>query len=76
VADETVADDEDNITTADGLAALSYDLGTAAARLQELFRGRPDQPIASLPKRQRNEVRAIQKMFKEWADALREARQG
>jgi hypothetical protein len=68
-------EDDDGITTADGLAALTYDFGTATARLQELLGGRPpEQSLASLPKRQREEVRQIQRMIAEWADALREAR--
>jgi hypothetical protein len=72
-----VADpDEDNITTADGHAALTTDLATAALRLQEIFGGQPDRPIASLPRWQREEVRQIQAMIREWNDALREARQG
>jgi hypothetical protein len=68
---------EDDCTTADGLSALKTDLEMATLRLQELLGGRPpDQALASLPKQQRQEVREIQRMFKEWADALREARQG
>jgi hypothetical protein len=68
-------DEEDNVTTADGLSALTADLELATLRLQELLGGRPpEQAIASLPKRQREEVRQIRAMFAEWADALREAR--
>jgi hypothetical protein len=74
VADEDQFED-DGITTADGLNALAYDLGTAAARLQELLGGQPDRSIAELPKVKRDEVRQIQRMFREWAAALREARQ-
>jgi hypothetical protein len=70
-----MVDEEDNITTADGLSALTTDLGTAAARLEELLGGRPpEQSLASLPRVERDEVRAIQKMFKEWLDGFREAR--
>jgi hypothetical protein len=70
-----MVDDEDGITTADGLSALTADLGLATLRLQELLGGRsPDQAITSLPRWQREEVRAIQKTIAEWLDALREAR--
>jgi hypothetical protein len=70
-----VADEEDKFTTADAQAALTADLGTAAARLEELLGGRPpEQSIASLPKVIRDEVQAIRKMIAEWLDALREGR--
>jgi hypothetical protein len=69
-----MVDEEDNITTADGHAALVSDLGAATARLQELMGNNPDRPISSLPRRAREEVRPIQKMLREWDDALKEAR--
>jgi hypothetical protein len=74
VADETVADDEEvNYTTA--LAALTTDLEIASLRLQLLLGNRPPgQRLATLPKRERAEVRQIQRMFGEWASAFREAR--
>ena len=71
-----MVDDEDNCTTTEAHTALVSDLGTAAARLQELMGNNPDRPISSLPRWQREEVRAIQKSIAEWLDALREARHG
>ena len=71
-----MADEEDNFTTADAQAALTADLGTAAARLQELLGGQADRPISSLPKWQREEVQQIRAMIAEWLEALREARHG
>jgi hypothetical protein len=69
-----MVDEEDNITMAEGPAALAHDLGAATARLQELMGNNPDRPISSLPKWQRQEVQQIQKMIAEWLEALREAR--
>jgi hypothetical protein len=70
-------DEDDGITVAEARAALTADLGLATLRLQELLGGRPpDQAITSLPRRQREEVRAIQKTIAEWLEALREARHG
>jgi hypothetical protein len=72
-----VADpDEDNITMAEGHAALVSDLGAATARLQEILGRHPDRPISSLPRWERDEVRRIERMIAEWSDAFREARQG
>jgi hypothetical protein len=69
-----VADEEDGITTADGLNALSADLAVGVLRLREILGEQPDRPISSLPRWQREEVRAIQKMLREWDDAFRETR--
>jgi hypothetical protein len=69
-----MVDEEDNITVAEARAAFAHDMGTAAARLQELLGNRPDQAIASLPKVKRDEVRAIQRMIGEWLGGLKEAR--
>jgi hypothetical protein len=71
-----MVDEEDNITMADGHAALAGDLAAGALRLQEILGGQPDRPISSLPRWQREEVKAIQKMLREWDDALKEARHG
>jgi hypothetical protein len=64
-------DDDDNITVAEARAALAHDMGTAAARLQEILGRHADRPISSLPRWEREEVLAIQRMIREWHDGLR-----
>jgi hypothetical protein len=71
-----MVDENDGPTMAEGHAALTGDLAMAALRLQEILGGQPDRPISSLPRWQREEIRAIQKMLREWDDALKEARHG
>jgi hypothetical protein len=67
-------DGDDGITTADGLNALTTDLAMGVLRLQEILGEQADRPISSLPRWQREEVLQIQRMLREWNDALKEAR--